>query len=107
MLRGQKWRAVQTGASDFATWRDPTIEARPQYRAAPGIRKAGVWEGDMCHQAEMKGNDVANGAERVDQSGNAMWHWSKLVDHRLEGKVENMKPWKNNIFQKSDYRANF
>ena len=33
--------------------------ACPQYRAAPGIRKAGVREGDMCHQAEMKDADLA------------------------------------------------
>ena len=38
---------VKIGAADSATWQDPTEGAFPQYRAAPGIRNAGVRNGDM------------------------------------------------------------
>ena len=52
----QKWcgREFQTGESDFATWRNPTIEARPRYRAAPEINKAGKRE---CAEVVSSGPD--------------------------------------------------
>ena len=42
------------GELDFATWQNPTIEARPRYRAAPEINKAGKRE---CAEVVSSGPD--------------------------------------------------